>query len=550
MNNEFTLFANTLDNNLDLIEERLGRTNASPKEITRTRLIMEEAFLRIKNGLNDHGDLAVKVNIRQRFDTISLQMYYVGPDYNPLIAPSSDENEEDTYRYTILNAYRLYIGYQRKNDHNILTVSVHEPGSHTIRDTFLFMVAGILCGLLIRNLVPVGYIKGLQDRLLVPVRTIFLTLLQMMVAPVVFFSILSGIISMSDKSGLGKRGVKLIAISLTMIFCITAIMITASFAIFRTENPAVAELLNYEVTEGDIAEFSFMQMLVAIIPKDIIDPFTGNDILQTLFMAVFLGVIINHWPQGVRIIDTVQFLNNFFMRVLSVIIKLVPEFVFISMINMTISTGVYYFIALGKLLLGNALGMVLVWIFAGFVIMLIAHISPVRYLKKLIGYSIIPFSLSSSSTAIPFTLDFCNNELGIDSRLSMFSVPLGIQFNKAGACTFLATSSVMIVRAYGIPITPNFIVKLFFAIFIMSMAKPSVPAAGIICLSSVFQTIGVPTEAVEIVLCIIPILNMFNTATGACTNITSTTILASLENCIDKSKFNRSRDVSCGTHDF
>ena len=72
-----------------------------------------------------------------------------------------------------------------------------------------------------------------------------------------------------------------------------------------------------------------------------------------------------------------------------------------------------------------------------------------------------------------------------------------------------------------------------------TMAKPSVPAAGIIWLSSVYQAIGIPTEAVEIVLCITPILNMFNTATGASTNVTSTTLLASWEKCIDKSVFSR-----------
>ena len=78
--------------------------------------------------------------------------------------------------------------------------------------------------------------------------------------------------------------------------------------------------------------------------------------------------------------------------------------------------------------------------------------------------------------------------------------------------------------------------------FIMSMAKPSVPAAGIVCLSSVFQAIGVAPEAVEIVLCITSIVNMFNTAAGASTNVTSTTILASLENCIDRTVFNKAKE--------
>ena len=181
--------------------------------------------------------------------------------------------------------------------------------------------------------------------------------------------------------------------------------------------------------------------------------------------------------------------------------------------------------------------MIIVWIFAGIAVMLVVRISPVKYLKKLISYSIIPFSLSSSNAAIPFTLEFCTDKLGIDNKISTFSIPIGIQFNKAGACFFLSMASVMAIRAYQMPITPDLIAKLFFAVFVMSMAKPSVPAAGIVCLSSVFAAIGIAPEAVEIVLCITPILNMFNTATGASCNVTSTTLLAGTEGCINKSVY-------------
>ena len=537
MKNTFTIHAASFEEDINRIEDRLSQTKADKKDLTRTRLILEEGFFRLKDHLSD-DDIEIAVNIRQRFENVTLQMIICGAEYNPLIPPVSDENEEDTYRYTILNAYSRYIGFQRKNERSIMTVSVHEAGSHTIRNTFVCMVAGIIVGLMLKNFVTADHIKSFQDGLIIPLRTIFLTLLQMMVAPVVFFSILSGMISMSDKNNLGKRGIKLIGISLSMILCITVLLLSTAFLIFRSENPAISALLSSDLLEKPVSNFSFMDMLVAIIPVDIIDPFTGSDILQTLFLAVFFGIIINHWPQGARIVDTVQFMNKFFMRVLSVIVKLVPAFVFISMINMTINTGAESFLALGELVAGNALGYVIVLIFASIVVMLFVHVSPLKYIKKVSGYSVIPFSLSSSNAAIPFTLDFCNEEMGIDSKLSMFSIPIGIQFNKAGACCFLCMASVMTIRAYGMSVTFDLIAKLFFAIFVMSMAKPSVPAAGIVCLSSVFQAIGVPPEAVEIVLCITPILNMFNTATGATANLTSTTLLANWENCFNRSAFN------------
>ena len=537
MNNTIVLKGNSLQQDLDLVEERLKKTKATQKEIVRTKLILEEAYLRVRDRRND--DYTATISVRQRFGTVSIQMTYEGEGFNPISTDASNSSEEDLLRYDILNAYKLNIGYQKKNESNILTVLVHEIGSHMIRNTILFMVLGILAGLIIKNTVSADSITVLKEGVLLPLRTIFLNLLQMMIAPVVFFSILAGIISMPSKIGIGKRGAKLVAISLISGLCLTAILIAVAFMIFRTGNPAIMELLNKDMAKDPAATVSLTDMIVGIVPKNIVQPFTGENILQTLFMAIFIGVMINRWPQGSKVFDIVQAVNKFFMRVLSVIIKLVPLFVFVSMVNMLLDTGVKSFAALGELVLANAAGLIVAWIFAGLVVMIFARLSPVKYLKKLIGYSVIPFSLSSSNAAIPYTLDFCENKLGIDRNLAMFSIPVGIQFNKTGACTFLAMSSVMVIRACNMPITPSFIATLFFIVFIMSMAKPSVPAAGIVCLSLVFQTIGVPPGAVEIVLCIVPILNMFNTATGASTNVTSTTILASTEKCIDKTVFNK-----------
>ncbi len=538
----YKITSKNFENDIALIEEKLSKTKAGKRELSRTRLILEESFHRFKKGLGRGEDFEVSAAIRQRFDSVSVQLIVQGSEFNPLVKmepdrEDTDELDEDDYRCAILNAYVRQVGYTRKNDYNILTVSVHEAGSHTIRDTFVCMVAGIIVAVALKNLMPADRLASFQEGFIVPLRTIFLTLLQMMVAPVVFFSILSGMISMSDKNNLGKRGAKLIGISLSMIFCITILALLASFALFRGDMPAIRQLLQHELQEQSLADFSFMDMLVDIIPVDIVDPFTGSNMLQTLFIAIFFGVIRNHWPHGARVMVTVQLCNLFFMRVLSVIVMLVPGFVFISMINMTISTGADSFVALGQLVLGNAAGLVIVWIFAGIAVMLVVKISPVKYLKKLISYSIIPFSLSSSNAAIPFTLEFCTEKLGIDNKISTFSIPIGIQFNKAGACFFLSMASVMTIRAYQMPITPDLIAKLFFAVFVMSMAKPSVPAAGIVCLSSVFAAIGIAPEAVEIVLCITPILNMFNTATGASCNVTSTTLLAGTEGCINKSVY-------------
>ena len=127
MKNALTISTGSFANDVDEIEKCLSQTRADKKELNRTRLILEESFFRIKKGLGGSDDFQVTVVIRKRFDAISLQFIAYGAGFNPLIPPSSEEDEDDTYRYTVLNAYARCIGYQYKNNRNLLTIAVLSP---------------------------------------------------------------------------------------------------------------------------------------------------------------------------------------------------------------------------------------------------------------------------------------------------------------------------------------------------------------------------------------------------------------------------------------
>lgn len=120
--------------------------------------------------------------------------------------------------------------------------------------------------------------------------------------------------------------------------------------------------------------------------------------------------------------------------------------------------------------------------------------------------------------------------------MASFSIPVDNQLNKTGQSVYFALVTVMMMCVYQIEVTTNLLITLYFSLVIMSMAKPSIPCGAIICLSYLFLTVGVPSEAVALILCIEPIASMFNAVCNASSNITSTFILANNVNLINNAE--------------
>ena len=150
------------------------------------------------------------------------------------------------------------------------------------------------------------------------------------------------------------------------------------------------------------------------------------------------------------------------------------------------------------------------------------------------------FSVSSSHARLPFVLKFCEEKLGINPNLATFSIPVGVQLNKAGNCMFFSLMTLMMMAIYGIELTPDLFVTLLFSVCIMSIAKPPVPCGGIICLAYLFTVVGVPAEAISVVICVDPIAAMFNGVCNESANITTTFALAKSNNMLDQEVYYKS----------
>ena len=178
----------------------------------------------------------------------------------------------------------------------------------------------------------------------------------------------------------------------------------------------------------------------------------------------------------------------------------------------------------GKILVGDAVGVALVFIACAAFAAAFGGASPVSFFKELVGFAPVPFAINSSNACLPQTIDFCEGKFGVNRKLAMFTLPVGIQFNMNSTGFYIAIVTVLMARTCGIALDAETLLSLFISLFIVSFTLPGCPGSALIGLSSVFAAVGVPMGAVTVFLCIDPIASMINTVGNVASNIASTLI--------------------------
>ncbi|MBR1553339.1 MAG: dicarboxylate/amino acid:cation symporter, partial [Schwartzia sp.] len=430
----------------------------------------------------------------------------------------------DAYRAMILKAYHSQLGYSRKSGENIVSIKVHETSAREVWLILAAIVAGISCGLLMKVSLNEAAVHFIDHVICDSVEIMFMNALSMMVTPLIFFAVLSGITSMTDTAIVGRLGGQLVGFSVAKLLATTVAAIAAGSVLFSDGMP---ELLPMIPAESAAEKFSLQDMIVGVIPSSLVVPFLKGNVLQVLFLACFFGVMINRaGDRAAAAKEAIEFMNRLCMEVLEVIMRFSPFAVFASMARLILSAGLDVLFSLGMVVLGNAFGTVLVFLVCAVFVAAFGGVSPVAFLKKMVPFAPVSFAMHSSSVGLPQTISFCVEKFGVSKKLALFTLPVGLQLNMNHTGVFVTLVAVLMARTYGIALDMNTLLSLLLSSFIISFTLPAAPGAGLIGLSTVFSAIGVPGGAVLLFLCIDPIVSLIDTVGNVASNVASTLIVS------------------------
>lgn len=382
------------------------------------------------------------------------------------------------------------------------------------------LILGVIVGLLM-----MGHVE-IANKYILPFGTIFLNLLKFIVVPIVLLSIISGVMSMKDIKKVGVIGGKTVLFYLlttafaTSIGLIIANFLKGGFKILKTSG--------LEYTPADTV--SFMDTLVNIFPSNAFEPLVNATMLQVIVVALFFGfafVIVGEKAKAAA--EVIEGLNQVSITVMDMIIKLSPIGVFCLITPVIAENGAEVIGSLAAVIgiafLCYSLHMVLVY---STLVKTIGKISPLKFFKEMMPAMVFAFSSASSVGTLPINIE-CTEKLGAKKEIASFVLPLGATINMDGTAIYQGVSAVFIATCFGVDLTITQMITIVLTATVASIGTAGVPGSGLVMLTMVLQSVGLPIEGVALVAGVDRIFDMGRTVTNITGDAACTLVVNKLE---------------------
>ncbi len=393
---------------------------------------------------------------------------------------------------------------------------------------FISLIGGMLLGVIFFYFVPSGFIK---DDLLVNgafylFGTGFIRAMQMLVVPLVFCSLICGTMSIGDTNTLGKVGIKTIGFYLIT----TAIAISIALSIGELINPGFGlDMESIKMSTATAAQStSVVDTFLNIVPKNPIGSLAEGNMLQIIFFAILIGIILAKLGDSVRnVANGFNQWNQIMMSMTLMVMKFAPIGVFCLVAKTFSEIGFDGFLPMIKYMLGVLFALA-VQCFIVYMIMLkiFAKKSPIKFLKKFFPVMGFAFSTATSNATIPLSIETLSKKMGVSKKISSFTIPLGATINMDGTAIMQGVAVVFAAQAFGIDLSVMDYITVIFTATMASIGTAGVPGVGLITLSMVFASVGLPVEAIGIIMGIDRILDMTRTAVNITGDAVCTIIVA------------------------
>ena len=359
-----------------------------------------------------------------------------------------------------------------------------------------------------------------------PFGTIFLNLVKFIVVPIVLFSIMCGIISMSDIRKVGVIGLKTVVFYL----CTTAFAVTIGLIggnLFKGMFPVVATTdLTYEAS----ASTSFMDTLVNIFPSNFFKPLVEGNMLQVIVMAILMGFsIILVGEKNVRVVAAFNDLNDIFMKCMELILKLSPIGVFCLLCPIIATNGPAIIGSLAMVLLTAYICYIVhAAVVYSLTVKTMGGMSPVKFFKGMMPAIMFAFSSASSVGTLPINLD-CTQKLGAKKEVASFVLPLGATINMDSTAIYQGVCAIFIASCYGIQLTLPQMLTIVLTATLASIGTAGVPGAGMVMLAMVLTSVGLPVDGIALVAGVDRIFDMGRTTVNITGDAACAIVVSNME---------------------
>lgn len=389
------------------------------------------------------------------------------------------------------------------------------------------MIAGVILGAILHQIIGAeaarvdiaGYFHLLAD--------VFLHLIKMIIAPLVFATLVTGIAHMGDSAALGRIGGRAIA------WFIIASLISLSLGLVFVnlfQPGAGLNLVRAAVDTGiDPKALDFKEFVLHIFPTSMIDAMATNSILQIVVFSLFVGVALTAiGEKGRPILNAAEALVELMLQITSYVMRFAPVAVFGAIAAVVTKQGLGVLATFGALIGEFYLALLALWCILG----LAGYVVLGRRMFDLAGYIreplLLAFSTASSESAYPKLLEQLDR-FGVPRRISSFVLPLGYSFNLDGSMMYASFATIFIAQAYGIDLPLSTQIMILLVLMVTSKGIAAVPRASLVVVAATLAQFNLPVEGVAFVLAVDQFMDMGRTATNVVGNAIATSVITKWE---------------------
>ncbi len=386
---------------------------------------------------------------------------------------------------------------------------------------FIGIFGGILAGFAIGDpIVPLAGFLG----------DIFLRLLKMVIVPLIFTSITAGVIGIGGSKNFGRLCTKTIGYYLLT----SLVAILTGLGLVNLLRPGVGANLGLStpVSASDLSAGSLSDIILRMIPENPIAAMAQGNILPLIFFSILLGMCITLIPGKYS-----ELLSDFFsagfeamIKVTNFVIQLAPIGVWGLTTKIVATTGAEAFKSVGLYFITVLLGLVIHFcINLPVIVSLSSRCNPYRHLQAMSPALLTAFTTASSSATLPLTISAAEERAGISTKISSFVLPLGATVNMDGTALYECVAAMFIAQAYGIHLSFPAQLMVVFTSLLASIGAAGIPMAGLVMMTIVLRSVGLPLEGIGLILAVDRILDMFRTATNVWSDACCALIVAKSE---------------------
>jgi len=393
---------------------------------------------------------------------------------------------------------------------------------------FICIVVGIILGL----------VFGEKVTVIQPIGDIFIRLLMMLIVPLTFLTLISGITKLDDLKSLRSLG------GLTILYYALSSLVASAvgMSIALLLQPGKGVVIDLSKTpEMKFEEFSFIDNLVHWIPKNPIEALATANMLQIIAFAIIVGItLLAMGKKGERLVLLARDGAALMIRITEFVMKVAPYGILALVANMVASMGFDMLREIGRFILSQYLALFLLLVFLyPTLIRYLGKLNPLRFYRNIAPAMLVAASTTSSGATLPVSMGVAEESLGVPEKVWGFTLPFGATVNMDGMAACIGCIAVFSCNLYHRPITAGLMFQFMFVGLALSIGTAGVKGGVIVMSTILLQTIGLPTVIIiPILTSIWPVLDVGNTCCNVTGDLVGTTIIASRFGMIDEKTFN------------